>query len=125
MNAVETLSMWTEANIGKRSQETILWNFNHHFGFRFTVPKSKLIPLGKDHIEPTSESVEVNGTNVPFWHKSIGKVAEHSIDSHLSNLWSRIDSADVLVGADHGQGKSRAGGRSLLWSGHECLIDEV
>ena len=63
-------------------------------------------------------------TRIHYWHKNIGKVVEHAVSPYLAK-WNSIDSADVLVGADHGQGKSCAGVGMLMWSGNQCVIDEV
>ena len=99
-------------------------HLNRHFLSRLTCPETDLSKLGQDHVESMLESTLVAGTRIHYWHKNIGKVVEHAVSPYIVK-WNSIDSADVLVGADHGQGKSCAGVGMLMWSGNQCVIDEV
>jgi hypothetical protein len=87
MDAESAVAMWEEANCNLSQQQTILRHLAFHFGWRLTVPEQRLRELEEGTLLPTTDSVDIKGKKIFFWHKDLQDVTLHrlKLDIFLRN----------------------------------------
>jgi len=71
MDAESSAAMWEEANKNFRQQRIILRHLACYFGRRLTVPLSKIRELEESALMPVTDSLDLNGKKIHYWHKDI------------------------------------------------------
>ena len=81
-----------------------------------TVPEMQVDAFGQDHVPPVVGSYEdpVTGKTIHFWTKPIATLLEVSVATYTQEraatnpALNNLESIDVVLGGDHGQGKFRS-----------------
>ena len=130
MTAVDASAMWVDANISFNAARTIIRHLTQTFKHRIQVPFSQIQLLGNvtNVIEPTFDEFifrkngnEKIGEKIRFWTYSIPDLLLLDFEQLLLNengtitkygyesvaFGNEIKGVFVIIGADHGGGKSR------------------
>ena len=125
MSAEQVFSMWEEANANTAGRRIVMKHFGNHHGWRFAPPDREIVALVDEHVVPTTGEATVDELMIPFWHKDINDVACLANKRHTAKLVvdgeDKATGVNLVIGADHGQGKSRAGMMTTLWCGSEVI----
>jgi len=84
-----------EANKNFRQQRIILRHLACYFGRRLTVPLSKIRELEEGALMPVTDSLDLNGKKIHYWHKDIKQCLIHCL-----NLDGKEDTFDYFMQFD-------------------------
>ena len=130
MSAVEAAAMWVDANVSFSAARIIIRHLTSVFKHRIQVPFSQIEQLGDvvSRIQPVfnefiyrKDGDEKVGEKIKYWHYNIADLLKedferllksdpqtHTSYGYESNAFKRDkQGVFVIIGADHGGGKSR------------------
>ena len=98
-----------------------------------TVPEAQVDAFGQDHVPPVPGSYEdpATGKTIHFWTKPIGQLLEVSVATYAkkkvatATALESLQSIDVVLGGDHGQGKFRSVIKIILRDGAGLSVDTL
>jgi hypothetical protein len=109
--------------------------FAAEFGGRLVVPEAQVDAFGQDHVPPVPGSFEdaATGKTIHFWTKPIARLLEVSVSTYAQEkkitsdeaALCRLQSMDVILGGDHGQGKFRSVIKIILRDGEGKQVDSM
>ena len=82
----------------------------NEFGRRLVVPESYIYKLGEDYVEPNCKTFvwENEKKEIHYWTKPLPDILVKCLIPHLDEARTRIiESVDLVIGGDNGQGKFR------------------
>ena len=99
------------------------------------VPEAQVDAFGQDHVPPVPGSFEdaATGKTIHFWTKPIARLLEVSVSTYAQEKkittdeagFGRLQSMDVVLGGDHGQGKFRSVIKIILRDGTGRQVDSM
>jgi hypothetical protein len=109
--------------------------FAAEFGGRLVVPEAQVDAFGQDHVPPVPGSFEdaATGKTIHFWTKPIARLLEVSLSTYVQEkkittdeaALGQLQSMDVVLGGDHGQGKFRSVIKIILRDGAGKQVDTM
>jgi hypothetical protein len=117
--ATRAAAMMEEANLGSKARIVVAKHFNAWYGWNFLPPRTQLEELSVAAIKPTVSTLKIKGITYTYWVKDVGNVLAHLVDPYLKqasadSISKMYKFADVIFGADHGQGSFRAGIKVII-----------
>ena len=133
MRASDATSMWSDAGVSNRAASTILTHIRHAFGYQIQVPKQlvqNVIPNINKQLPPlfgtfdhykdnnTESNIKRKPEKVRYWVNDFCELMAKDVESifnygkyegneiHSLHTFG-YPSCDVVIGSDHGAGKSR------------------
>ena len=106
MPAIDTASMWQDAEVDFRQSISIGKYCNDYFQHRLFAKESDVRCLSDGHMEPAVKAYKTESKeSIEYWYKLVDELLDHDINDVLDDTTAqKMTSVDMILGGDHGKG---------------------